>query len=126
MMRKILLREVNLLSIKFKHNWNEKINNDYFTTIRSFSEDKYNFYKKNLKNTFDVYLLGEYKRSVVLDHVGWAMKLRELPMGLLKVDTGLGDPFPLFEKFGIKKDSPVIVLTFSKEREEWNQIKMKL
>jgi len=112
--------------INFIQNWNDKLERDFFTTIRKYSDEKYNFYIGNLKKSFDVYLMGEYKRSVTLEHVGVSIRLNQLPSGLLMVDTGLKHPFPLFERFGIKEDSPVIVLTFSKEEEDWNQISMKL
>ena len=42
--------------IKFSHNWNNKLSNDIFTTIRRFTDEKFDYYKENLNKKFEVVL----------------------------------------------------------------------
>ena len=105
-------------AIKFIHNWNNKIDNPVFTTIRSYSESKLKYYCDSVGDDFEILLKGEKVGECVL--VGVA----PIPYGLvqpqlLMLDTGmtnLEEIDKLFKKFGVKtREDLVIILTFRKK-----------
>jgi len=99
--------------IKFSKNWNNKLNQEYFTTIRKFSKDKYNYYLMKMGDVFDVVLANKKigKAKLVLLET---YKFKELSHALVMVDTGMMfyEAEDVFRKFGIEDEDKVIVLTF--------------
>jgi hypothetical protein len=104
-------------NIKFSHNWNNKLNNNIFTTIRNYSDSKYNYYVLNLNKDFDILLNGEkFNNSKLIDIT--QIKYSDIPIELLRLDIGISDPSEisqLFISFGMKSfDSKMLILTFIK------------
>jgi hypothetical protein len=98
-------------SIKFQHNWNNKLGCDYFTTIRRFTPDKLEYYKTAVDDEFDVLLNGVSKGHAKL--MGWRKSiLSDIAPELLICDTGSPKAFDVFRKFGLTLSSEVLVLLF--------------
>ncbi|RKY29015.1 MAG: hypothetical protein DRP74_09315 [Candidatus Omnitrophota bacterium] len=98
--------------IKFTHNWNGKLNQEFFTTIRRFTKDKEQYYFNHLGDVFDVILNGKKICEAKLIHIE-TMEYRELPKGFVIIDTGNEDPDNFFyEEFGIYGKMDVLILTF--------------
>ena len=100
-------------NIKFSHNWNQKLNQKIFTTIRSFDTKKWNYYKGQENEDFTVLLKG-VKHSIVTLISVETEKLGMLPKGLICADTGnkFEDAMAIFKRFGLGKQQEAIVLTF--------------
>lgn len=103
--------------IKFSKNWNNKLNNYCFTTIRLHNKTKYDYYHKNIGKMFDVFLEGKKHtraKLVVLQ----TMKFEDIPKSLLSVDTGKFNYFEnvdIMKKFGMYDiHSLMIILLFEK------------
>lgn len=100
--------------VKFSHNWNNKLNCKVFTTIRSFSENKLNYYQSAIGKEFSVELNGKHfcrAKLLIVEH----MQLDEIPDALKCMDTGLSshiEAFELFRKFGIESYQRALILTF--------------
>lgn len=102
--------------IKFSHNWNNKLNNHVFTTIRKWTKEKYDYYNKlqindtNLLVTLNKRIIKQVKLfSVYTEEYGF------IPQVLLQLDTGMIDRCKidsLFKRFGISSHNKVIILTF--------------
>jgi len=101
--------------IKFSRNWNNKLNQEYFTTIRRLTPIKAEYYLDNLHKVFDVILNGKKYCEARLLCVE-SIKLGDIPYGLRAVDTGSESPRKVFYKFGIGSETDVIVLTFRRLR----------
>ncbi len=103
-------------TIKFSHNWNGKLNQKVFTTIRNHTSDKYKYYNNSIGGAFNVFLAGsgDIKQSILLK--AEMVLYYDIPFGLIAIDTGITDEdkaFELFKKFGLKDaTSWVIILTF--------------
>lgn len=100
--------------IKFIHNWNCKLSNKVFTTIRKYTYKKEMYYRSVIDAKFEVILNGNKIREAVLVDVEIA-NINDLPFGLLATDTAITskkDVFRLFKGFGVEKDTKVIILTF--------------
>ena len=107
------------MEIKFSRNWNNKLNNTVFTTIRKYTTIKYGYYSEQVGKVFDVVLMDTAILKATLVDISMFYDCAELPYGLLAVDTGITERKemkPLLEKFGI--DDEVIVLTFETVRGE--------
>ncbi len=102
-------------TIKFSHNWNNKLENSIFTTIRSQSSDKEEYYKGLIGDEFEVLLNGKLYCKAVLQCVEGAL-LGEFTNGLLMSDTGMPiiDAMELFAKFGLSPSDPALLLTFER------------
>lgn len=99
--------------IKFSHNWNEKLNQKIFTTIRRFTEKKLEYYERNLQKRFDV-MLNDKKYGEARLITVQIIKFGDIPYGLKAVDTGEEFPNDIFRKFGIGSETEVLILTFKK------------
>ena len=88
--------EIEKPKIKFTHNWNNKLSCKFFTTIRKFSKEKKEYYRKYYNATFDV-LLNDKKVCEA--------KLVDINV----IEFHLQD---VFIKFGIKNETKVLLLTF--------------
>ena len=47
-----------MVSIKFQHNWNGKLDNNFFTTIRTYTNEKLAYYQDLIGYKFRVILKG--------------------------------------------------------------------
>ena len=99
--------------IKFSHNWNNKLDNSIFTTIRSSNPDKLKYYKDLVGYGFDVLLKGKKYCYAELQEAEEFL-FDEIPDGLIMMDTGmeLEDAQQLFGNFGVTYGDKVIILTF--------------
>jgi len=102
--------------IRFSHNWNDKLDRRYFTTIRSHSDKKYNYYHAGIGGVFYVYLKGEiYCEAELLDVRG--LLYYDILYSTLLLDTGIEDAEKidnLFKRFKISGADEVIILTFKR------------
>lgn len=103
--------------IRFIHNWNSKLSNPIFTTIRAYTSDKHNYYLDCLDLVFDVMLDGAKMCSAKLIGVD-AKAYGDVGAHFLRVDTGIQDLGAidiLFKKFGVTSPrDTVIILTFAR------------
>ncbi len=103
------------LQIKFMHNWNDKLDNPLFTTIRNYNENKLVYYSESVGKVFSVLLKDkEYCRAELID--AWFYKIYDLPAPFIALDTGITDypeAIKLFRKFGVREGT--IVLLFKKK-----------
>jgi len=110
-----------MLTIKFNHNWNNKLDGKVFTTIRKHDTEKADYYFKSKDKVFTVMLDNKaYGSAKLIEvYVEDIEDLLGLEVGgqalLLRLDTGLTDLstiLELFKKFGVK--DKVIILLFEK------------
>ena len=99
--------------IRFSHNWNNKLDNPIFTTIRSSNEAKLKYYKEAIGYGFDVFLKKKKYCYAELQQVEEYL-FDDIPEGLLMTDTGMefSDMQQLFANFGIESGDKVLILTF--------------
>jgi len=103
-------------TIRFSHNWNGKLSQNVFTTIRNHTDSKYHYYLESKKSVFDVWLKGSgnIKQATLIDVC--LINYSDIPFPLIATDTGIVDEdkaLGLFEKFGMEDDHEwMIVLTF--------------
>lgn len=114
--------------IKFNKNWNNKLDNNVFTTIRKFSHSKYDYFAEHLNDEFGIYLKGSDHRfhhyccaRLVRIEMG---QLRGLSKSELMVDAGLSSPAMIFElfqrEFGIEDTDYILYLTFERRLCEYD------
>ena len=101
--------------IKFCKNWNGKLDQNVFTTMRNWGAQKESFYLGSLGKEFDVMLNEElHSKAVLMDCRTYHFD--RIPLPLFTLDTGLfhlPEIRGLFLKFGMNEDDPLlIVLTF--------------
>ena len=102
--------------IRFSHDWNNKLENPVFTTIRKWDYKKEMYYGSAINAIFKI-LLNKYEKGFAkLIHVD-TETLRMLPQALICSDTGMiyNEALILFRSFGIQPDDKVIILTYKKE-----------
>jgi len=97
--------------IKFIHNWNNKLNCKFFTTIRKFSKEKEEYYRKYYNTTFEVLLNDKKVCEAKLINID-VVDFRDIPQQLLLLDVGQFNPQDVFIKFGIRNKTKVLLLTF--------------
>lgn len=100
-----------MTKIKFQHNWNGKLDQKIFTTIRKATEDKLKYYADNVGQCFEVYLNEQQVGVAELISVELSEYV-DLPWGFLAVDTGTKDFDEVFQKFGLTGSTKAIILTF--------------
>ena len=98
-------------TIRFSKNWNNKLDNEYFSTIRIFSPGNWKYYNELINNEFDVFL-GRDKRGTARLLAVEAWLFRDIPKTLKIIDTGTEDYERIFQKFGISDSSMTILLSF--------------
>jgi len=105
------------MRIVFTHNWNNKLSNDIFTTIRKYESGKYSYYSDKIGQPFDVVLKGKKVGEAKL--VGlWKGMLLDIPLPFLFTDTGysdLSEAYSLFRRFKVNPTDQVLVLAFEKK-----------
>lgn len=101
--------------IKFSHNWNNKLDDSIFTTIRSSTPEKLKCYKDLVGYGFDV-LLKNKKYCYAELQEAEEFLFDEIPDGLIMMDTGMNltDAQQLFSDFGITYGDKAIILTFER------------
>ena len=77
--------------IKFSHNWNNKLDNDVFTTIRNFNQGKWEYYKDAMGSEFNVALNGVFHSKADLIEVQ-KYNYYDIDRHILVLDTGMTDP----------------------------------
>lgn len=100
--------------VNFFYNWNNKLNNHLFTTIRSWNSEKEKNYRSLVGEDVEILLNGKLVKIATLKAV-LVEGINYLPTLLLQLDTGIYQKTAtdkLFNNFGIKKNSKVIVLFF--------------
>lgn len=102
-------------TIQFSHNWNNKLDNNIFTTIRKWTPEKEDFYDRKIGHIFEVQLKNKRYGDAELIHAE-KIDYQDLEYYLKILDTGLSEKKEqdgIFQNFGIdtSKDK-VIVLTF--------------
>ena len=104
-------------TIKFSHNWNNKLNNDIFTTIRNHTPEKELHYMSQIGNRLSVELNKKKFREARLIDVD-VKEYVEIDIALLRLDTGIQyikEIEKVFIKFGMKDYlSDMLILTFAK------------
>lgn len=104
--------------IKFSHNWNNKLSNDIFTTIRKHTESKEEYYREQLGEVFDVFLNDMMLPSQVKLVSIEVKKFNKINDNVLILDTGLRsiiDIEKVFYKFGLNTiQDKMIILLFEK------------
>ena len=101
--------------IKFSHNWNNKLDNPIFTTIRISNESKLKYYKGAIGCGFNVFLRKKKYCYAELQQVEEFL-FDNIPEGLLMTDTGMqfSEMQQLFADFGIEYGDKVLILTFER------------
>ena len=103
--------------IKFSHNWNNKLNLNVFTTIRTWSRKKVLYYLSLVGHKFDVLLKDKKIGEAELQSME-VLEFSDIPDALLMYDTGLdlNEAGKVFAQFGLVKlpNHQVIILTFKK------------
>lgn len=101
--------------INFSFNWNNKLNNSIFSTIRCYSKEKEYYYKNLLNKPFIVLLKNKKFIIASLESVE-VFTLNEIPHALLMIDSGMRyfSAIKLFQKFGIGLDKKTLLLTFTR------------
>lgn len=93
--------------VKFAHNWNNKLDAEYFTTIRK-PDVHFKYYSMRIGEPFSVLLNGKkYCRAILVDSN--VIEVAKITPELLVIDTGTMEWKKLFEKFGVK-DSCCLLL----------------
>ena len=105
--------------IKFSHNWNGKLDNDIFTTIRRYTPEKYRYYMNSVGDPFDVVLKRLFHSNAILEGLFVAEKFSDIHSVILMLDTGMTDMtkiHKLFEAFGIRAKTKSIIPVFSHKK----------
>ena len=100
-------------SVKFSHNWNGKLGNRVFATIRKHEDKKADYYKGLIGKKMGVELSGfPYCMASPLSLEERIFK--DLPKAFVQVDTGLeySEACKVFSEFGIEQDTKVLIPTF--------------
>ena len=103
--------------IKFCKNWNNKLDNFCFTTIRNRNDRTFKYYSDNLDKVFDVFLKGQRYTQARLISVT-LYEFHNIPQIILAIDTGkvnYTENFDIFKKFGMYDHyAPMMILLFEK------------
>lgn len=102
--------------INFDKNYNNKLDNIMFTTIRKYTEEKRKKYNRDTGCEFNITLKDKQYTVAMLEGIVFIGKLFEIPQIELVLDTGLLSPnqnVKLFTEFEIKQDDRVIQLLFN-------------
>jgi len=105
-------------TIRFSKNWNNKLNDEVFTTIRKSNKGNTLFYRSQINKSFNVILNHEGNFHYVCKATLIAMnekKFKEVSLELLMTDTGLSNKEEideLFRRFGISAEDEVLILEF--------------
>ncbi len=116
------------MEIKFCKNWNNKLNNKYFTTIRYLTSSKYFYYQNNEGNIFDVILKGNKVSTARLVDVSQKDLADILTSGINYTDAALDadDFYEMMKRMYHNKDlwddweTKMIVLIFKNKDKNYS------
>ena len=100
--------------MKFSKNWNNKLDNKIFSTIRKHTKEKEEYYKSKVGQMDRMELNGELHHHAKLFDVS-VKKYSELSFEFLVLDTGIPSRAIMdrvFSNFGIHEQDLVIVLLY--------------
>lgn len=103
--------------INFDKNYNNKLNQNIFTTIRK--GKNYQKYLELENQEFEIYINNKIHSRAILTKVVYIKQLKNIPLPFLYSDTGYTHNtilLELFKKFEIDTFDPVIVLCFEKNQ----------
>jgi len=102
--------------INFNNNYNNKLDKDMFFTVRKYTRDSYNYYRRNCTNIFDILLNKKLYTKAKLISIR-IQYFAEFDVPFLEEDTGYKyeDALNLFKSLGINPETIVIVLKFYKK-----------
>lgn len=98
--------------IEFNKNWNNKLDNIFFTTIRKWTPYKDDFYHGKIGKVFGVNLNGIFYTSAILNDVR-TERLNKIDDYLLICDTG-SDSKDVFKEFDLNHNDKVLLLLFQR------------
>lgn len=76
-------------TLKFSQNWNNKLDCDYFTTIRLYNKEKYDYYFDIFKNKEEIAILLNNKEKCIARIVDIEVRLmRDISDFSVMVDVG--------------------------------------
>jgi len=104
--------------VRFLKNWNNKLNNKYFITIRLFTKKKNQYYVNQLLNFDDIrVLLGKNDELYCLAKLIEIEKifLKNIPEWLCYIDSGLN-----------KKEFIKLLTNICQNKKEWRGLNTKL
>jgi len=90
--------------IKFSHNWNNKLSNNIFTTIRKTNPTKSKYYEESKELLFEIILNGKkigQAKLIIVD----ILKYKKINPMIFRLDTGvrgMNEIYEIFKKFGVK------------------------
>lgn len=102
--------------VNFSQDWNGKLKNNIFHTIRCFDSTKLNYYTEGVGKPFTVKLTGKNNCRAILREVT-LLRFGDIPENILRTDTGYYDIekiIRIFNKFKIYRNSAVIFLLFER------------
>ena len=105
------------MKIDFSQNWNNKLKNKLFTTIRTYSKKKEKDYLSNVGKKVQINLKGKKLFKAKLSKIE-VRKFKEIPEELLILNSGAENAFEawkIFKGFGISLVDKVIVLYFKND-----------
>lgn len=106
-----------MAKIEFEKNYNSKLSNKVFTTIRKYTIFKEEWYRERIGKKWDIDLNGMHLGQAVLRAVDWEV-LGNVPTGLIASDTGITnkeDNFKHLHKLlGVDTKDCVLILTFER------------
>lgn len=97
--------------MKFIKNWNKKIGCDYFTTIRRFTEKKYEYYKKKISKVDDIWIDEILYKKAKLIQIK-VLQLKDVDDFLLVLDTGSISYTEILKRFNLNSFDKVMVLLY--------------
>ena len=109
-----------MVEISFSRNWNSKLNNDIFSTIRVYDPMKLIYYEKNLNKPFDIVLNYQKIGKAELFKIQ-VETMAMIPYGMLMLDTGeinITIIRDIFIKFGIKNDDDKVIILWFKRKDD--------
>jgi hypothetical protein len=103
--------------VSFSEDWNNKLSNKIFSTIRPASEENISLYSRLLDETVEIRQSSKYVCIARLIGIRM-MHLSEVPLEFLMLDTGYETKESaelLFDRLGIKPADEVLILLFKRQ-----------
>ncbi len=105
------------MEIKFSKNWNNKLDNHFFTTIRGHTVGRLNEWRSFLGRTIDIKLKGKGLIGLAVLKSVEFVRLKDIDRRLVMLDTGMsyGQAINLFYELDeIMPHDNVIILMFER------------
>ncbi len=76
-------------TIKFSENWNNKLDGDYFTTIRLYNKEKFDYYYELFEKKEEVAIMLKDKEKCIAKIIDLEVRMmRDIPSFSVIVDVG--------------------------------------